>query len=71
MSFGYYVICIEPYEIDGVFFDLGYIEKYTSTRPLVNDVNWRRATNKEIEDFFKANSNKTPKGRYAKNDYTS
>ena len=68
MTRGKYIICIKPYKIDSVCFDYGYIEKWTSARPLSNDDNWRTATDKEVENFFNTETVKRPNGRYY--DYT-
>lgn len=54
---GYWEICTESYEIDGVEIPKGRMKYHTSTRPTINQ-DWRRATQEEIEtmQFYKGNA---------------
>jgi hypothetical protein len=45
---GYWIICVQSYEIDGVEISRGRMKKHTSIRPVVSD-RWLKATDKEIE----------------------
>lgn len=53
---GYWIICINSYEIDEVYIPKGRMDYYTSTIPVINP-DWRRATQEEIDtkQFFKGN----------------
>ena len=53
---GYWVICLQGYEIDGIDIKKGQMDYYTSSRPIINP-DWRKATDTEVEkkDFYKGN----------------
>jgi len=54
---GYWIICINGYEYDGVEIPKGRMNFHTSIRPVIND-SWRRATEIEVEQkqYFKGNA---------------
>lgn len=56
LRLGYWVICTQSYEIDGLEVPKGRMDYYTSTRPIMNPA-WRLATQEEIDtkQRFKAN----------------
>lgn len=45
---GYWVICVQSYEVDGVEISKGKMSYHTSVRPIISN-KWRRATQEEIE----------------------
>lgn len=55
-ALGYWVICTQSYEIDGIEIPKGRMKYHTSTRPIMS-TKWRRAAQDEIEtrQYFKGN----------------
>ena len=58
-----YIICVSSYEIDGLRFDKGYIEKEMG-RPILDFKNWRYATDDEIAEWNNTPCKQRPNGRY-------
>ncbi len=53
---GYYVICVQGYEIDGIVFETGQICWHPmGARPIQNN-DWRRAKDSEIDEHIKENN---------------
>lgn len=51
MRKGYYIICVNPYEIDGTNYHMDQIQwKSKECRPIVN-TDWRKATVEEISAY--------------------
>lgn len=47
---GYWVICVQSYEIDGADISKGTMKYHASIRPIISN-KWRRATEKEVADM--------------------
>lgn len=47
---GYYVICTETYEYDGIFIKKGQVDYHNSTQPVFSK-RWRDATDKEVQEY--------------------
>ena len=54
---GYWVICVQSYEYDGIEIPKGRMDYHQSTRPIMSN-KWRRATQEEIEtrQYHKGNA---------------
>lgn len=57
ISFGYWVICVQSYEYDGIEIPKGRMRYHQSTRLIISN-KWRRATQEEIDtrQFHKGNT---------------
>ena len=62
-----YAYCKKSYVIDGLAFDVGYIEAILEGEVFSPNDNWRGATDGEVRDFFGKPSFERPKGRYLAN----
>lgn len=54
---GYWVICVQSYEYDGIEIPKGRMSYHQSTRPIISN-KWRRATQEEIDtkQYHKGNA---------------
>ena len=50
VNIGYWIICVQSYEIDGEEISKGTMKYHTSTRPVMNK-KWRRASSNEVESM--------------------
>jgi hypothetical protein len=57
-------ICIKSYENENIHFDKGYVEEVQDGERFSSNDYWRKATDKEVIDFFNIPNYKHPKGRY-------
>ena len=56
-AFGYWVICVQSYEYDGIEIPKRRMSYHQSTRPIISN-KWRRATQEEIDtrQYHKGNA---------------
>ena len=53
---GYWIICVQSYEYEGIEIPKGRMNYHTSTRPVISN-KWRRADFKEVETKQNHNGN--------------